>query len=59
MEGRADRYLLKIRPPTPLYAELHPGMSYESDTMPGDLAELGYQTGPGNLIGLPGQSVES
>jgi len=60
-EAGADRYLLKIETSDPaLYAGLHPGMSFTNRIRClGDLAELGYQTGSGNLIGLPGQSVES
>lgn len=57
----ADRYLLKIETSDPvLYAELHPGMSFAGRIRClQDLAELGYQTGSGNLVGLPGQSLKS
>jgi len=57
----ADRYLLKIETSDPgLYGELHPGMSFENRTRClEDLAELGYQTGSGSLVGLKGQTVES
>lgn len=60
-EAGADRYLLKIETSDPaLYAELHPGMSFANRMRClEDLVELGYQTGSGNLIGLPGQSVAS
>ncbi len=57
----ADRYLLKIETSDPgFYRELHPGMSFENRTRClDDLADLGYQTGSGNLVGLKGQTVES
>ena len=60
-EAGADRYLLKIETSDPgLYGELHPGMSFENRTRClRDLAELGYQTGSGNLVGLKGQTVAS
>lgn len=60
-EAGADRYLLKIETSDPaLYAELHPGMSFANRMRClEELVELGYQTGSGNLIGLPGQSVAS
>jgi len=58
-EAGADRYLLKIETSDPdLYGQLHPGMSFENRTRClRDLAELGYQTGSGNLVGLPGQTL--
>jgi len=57
----ADRYLLKIKTSDPgLYRELHPGMSFENRIgCLQDLAELGYQTGSGNLVGLKGQTLRS
>jgi len=57
----ADRYLLKIETSdSDLYAKLHPGMSFENRRRClRDLAELGYQTGSGNLVGLKGQSIAS
>lgn len=60
-EAGADRYLLKIETSDPgLYAALHPGMSFENRIRClQDLAELGYQTGSGNLVGLKGQTVRS
>jgi biotin synthase len=56
----ADRYLLKIETSRPeLYHRLHPGMSFANRTRClQELAELGYQTGSGNLVGLEGQSIE-
>jgi len=55
----ADRYLLKIETSDPdLYAQLHPGMSFANRRRClRDLAELGYQTGSGDLVGLRGQTV--
>lgn len=60
-QAGADRYLLKIETTDcELYEMLHPGMSFENRLRClHDLAELGYQTGTGNLVGLPGQSVRS
>jgi biotin synthase len=60
-EAGADRYLLKIETSDPgLYRELHPGMSFENRIRClQDLAELGYQTGSGNLVGLKGQTLRS
>jgi biotin synthase len=55
----ADRYLLKIETSDPgLYGELHAGMSFENRRRClRDLAELGYQTGSGDLVGLKGQTL--
>ena len=60
-EAGADRYLLKIETSDPvLYEDLHPGMSFENRIRClVDLADLGYQTGSGNLVGLRGQSLDS
>jgi biotin synthase len=60
-EAGADRYLLKIETTDDkLYERMHPGMSFENRVRClGDLRELGYQTGSGNIIGLPGQTLES
>jgi len=57
----ADRYLLKIETSDrELYEDLHPGMSFENRMRClRDLAELGYQTGTGDLVGLKGQTIES
>jgi biotin synthase len=58
-EAGADRYLLKIETSDPgLYGQLHTGMSFENrKRCLRDLAELGYQTGSGNLVGLKGQTL--
>jgi len=55
----ADRYLLKIETSdADLHEQLHPGMSFANRRRClQDLAELGYQTGSGNLVGLRGQTV--
>jgi len=60
-EAGADRYLLKMETLDPnLYGRLHPEMSFENRIRClEDLAELGYQTGSGTLVGLEGQTMES
>ena len=60
-EAGADRYLLKMETSDEaLYEVLHPGMSFGNRMRCLEhLAELGYQTGTGNLVGLKGQTVES
>ncbi len=60
-QAGADRYLIKIETTDPkLYESLHPGMSFENRLRClEDLKALGYQTGTGNLVGLPGQTVET
>lgn len=59
-EAGADRYLLKHETANPqLYQKLHPGMSWEERiTRLQWLRELGYQVGSGNIVGLPGQTLE-
>lgn len=59
-DSGADRYLLRIETSNKqLYEKLHPGMSYDNRTRClYDLKELGYETGTGCLIGLPGQTIE-
>lgn len=56
----ADRYLLRIETSNEqLYEKLHPGMSYKNRVRClYNLKELGYETGTGCLIGLPGQTAE-
>jgi biotin synthase len=59
-DAGADRYLLKHETASPeLYARLHPGQSLKNrlDILR-FLRGLGYQTGAGNIVGLPGQTVE-
>ncbi|MBF0217878.1 MAG: [FeFe] hydrogenase H-cluster radical SAM maturase HydE [Candidatus Omnitrophica bacterium] len=57
----ADRYLLKIETTDRgLYVKMHPGMDLDKRIECLDvLAELGYQVGSGNIIGLKGQSLGS
>ena len=54
----ADRDLLKIETTdNKLYSRLHPGMSLKNRLRClSDLQELGYQTGSGIIVGLPGQT---
>jgi biotin synthase len=56
----ADRYLLKHETANPdLYARLHPGQRLETRLEILEfLKELGYQTGNGVIVGLPGQTFE-
>jgi biotin synthase len=56
----ADRYLLKIETTNPsLYRRLHPDMDFNRRLeCLRVLRELGYQTGSGNIVGLPGQTAE-
>jgi len=58
-EAGADRYLLKIETSDPgLYEGLHTGMSFENRRRClQNLAELGYQTGSGDIVGLKGQTL--
>lgn len=59
-EAGADRYLLKQETANPeLYRRLHPGMSWEERLeCLRWLKDLGYQVGSGNIVGLPGQTLE-
>ncbi|WP_338832948.1 [FeFe] hydrogenase H-cluster radical SAM maturase HydE [Neomoorella humiferrea] len=59
-EAGADRYLLKHETANAaLYNRLHPGMSWQERLQCLQwLRELGYQVGSGNIIGLPGQTLE-
>lgn len=57
-EAGADRYLLKFETSDPdLFARLKPTTTL-ADRLRclDDLRELGYQTGTGNIVGLPGQT---
>jgi biotin synthase len=60
-QAGADRYLLKHETADPaLFAELRPGTTLEGRIKRLRwLKELGYQVGSGNMIGLPGQTIES
>lgn len=60
-EAGADRYLLRIETTDKaLYEKLDPGMSWDNRVRClQDLKRLGYETGSGSLVGLPGQTMES
>lgn len=60
-EAGADRFLLRIETTDKeLYPEFHPGMSHENRiNCLKTIKKLGYETGTGCLIGLPGQTLES
>jgi len=60
-ESGADRYLIRIETTDKnLYEEMDPGMSHENRIRClKDLKKLGFETGSGSLIGLPGQTLES
>ncbi|OPY71078.1 MAG: Biotin synthase [Syntrophorhabdaceae bacterium PtaU1.Bin034] len=57
----ADRYLLKHETADPeLFTKLRPGTTLEGRIRRLVwLKELGYQVGSGNMVGLPGQTIES
>lgn len=58
-QAGAHRYLLRIETSNPeLYKELHPGDHQFQRRLEclNNLQEIGYQTGTGVMIGLPGQS---
>jgi len=59
-EAGASRYLMKHETMNPeLYATMRPGLKL-SDRLRAisHLRELGYQVGVGNIVGLPGQTLE-
>lgn len=59
-DAGADRFLLRIETTNKeLYAKFHPGQNVENrKRCLFDLKKLGFETGTGSLIGLPGQSEE-
>jgi len=59
-EAGADRYLLKHETANPkLYGKLHPGQSLKRRArLLNVLKKMGYQIGAGNIVGLPGQTIE-
>jgi biotin synthase len=59
-DAGADRYLIKFETSNPaLYAGLHPDGDLRTRLRcVHDLADLGFQTGSGSLVGLPGQTIE-
>ena len=60
-DAGADRYLLKIETSDKkLYNSLHYGMDFENRLRClRDLKGLGYETGSGIMVGLPGQTLRS
>jgi len=60
-DAGADRYLLRFETTDPLlFRTLKPDSVYEKRLQCLNwLAKLGYQVGSGNMVGLPGQSMES
>ncbi|MEW6660975.1 MAG: [FeFe] hydrogenase H-cluster radical SAM maturase HydE [Bacillota bacterium] len=60
-EAGADRYLLKHETADPgLYVRLRPGHQLASRVKRLQwLRQLGYQIGSGNMVGLPGQTLET
>ncbi len=56
-----DRYLLRIETTDEkLYSDLHPNMSLDHRKQClYDLKKLGFETGTGIIVGLPGQTIES
>lgn len=60
-EAGAHRYLLRIETSNPqLYGQLHPADHSYSNRLQclHSLKKIGYQTGTGVMIGLPGQTIE-
>jgi biotin synthase len=59
-QAGADRYLLRHEAASrELYAKLHPDSDYDNRMRClGWLRELGFQTGAGCMVGVPGQTVE-
>ena len=60
-EAGANRYLLRHETTDrELYRKLHPGKTFEErkQTLL-TLKDLGYETGSGFMVGIPGQSIES
>lgn len=60
-QAGADRYLLRIETTDrKLYEQHDPGMNWDNRVRCSfDLKSLGYETGSGSLVGLPGQTIES
>lgn len=60
-EAGADRFLLRIETTDKdLYQKMHPWADFENrKRCLCDLKKLGYETGTGCLVGLPGQTMES
>ncbi len=60
-DAGADRYLIRIETTDEnLYTKMHPNMDFKNRlNCLYNLKELGYETGTGCLVGLPGQTIES
>lgn len=60
-EAGADRYLLRHETSDrELYKNIHPGKTFEErEQVLRNLKSLGYETGSGFMVGIPGQSIES
>ena len=60
-DSGADRYLIRIETTDRnLYSQMHPNMGFDNRVRClKDLKALGFETGTGCLVGLPGQTVES
>ncbi len=60
-DAGADRFLLRIETTDEnLYGQMHPQMSLANRKQClFNLKKLGYETGTGSLVGLPGQTLES
>lgn len=60
-EAGADRFLLRIETTDEnLYKKMHPHADFQNrKRCLYDLKKLGYETGTGCLVGLPGQTIES
>lgn len=60
-DAGADRYLLKHETANPkLYERFHPGQTLQRRLeILTYLKKLGYQIGAGNIVGLPGQTLEN
>ena len=60
-EAGADRFLLRIETTDEnLYMKMHPYADFHNrKRCLSDLKKLGYETGTGCLVGLPGQTLES
>lgn len=60
-EAGADRFLLRIETTDKdLYQNMHPNADFENrKRCLYDLKKLGYETGTGCLVGLPGQTIET
>ena len=60
-DAGADRYLMRIETTDKnLYEKMHPNMDFEKRLeCIKNIKKLGYETGTGCLVGLPGQTIES